>query len=198
MQRFICTAIIFILFLPAFSQDVITLLNGDEIKAKVTDITPTEVYYLLPAGSVSQPRTLGKWLVMYIRYNNGSEDSDVYKDVTDLSLLSDSDICNKARTDAGIYYDYSSPAAKSFLGSLLLTPVIGYFTADLINKTVPLDDDKLNIPRHEFVTNNIYQYCYRNEAIKIKKKQVWGNFWKGAICEVTIVGIYLFIRHNNK
>jgi len=196
MSRIIYTALAVMIYQLCFSQDVITLLNDDEIEAKVTDITPSEVYYILPCDSGNQSKSIGKWLVQNIKYKNGTEDIEVYKDVKYLSLLSDSDICSKAKTDAGLYYDYSSPANTAFFVTLLLTPIIGGLATNSIIKSNPVEDDKLNIPENDFITNKQYQYCYRNEAIEIKRTKVMKSYIRASLTEVFVIVFFLFMHEN--
>jgi hypothetical protein len=71
-------AIVFILFFCSanflFAQDLIILKNGDEIKAKVLEITPTTVEYKkfgdLDGPSVSIPKTE----VSMVKYQDGTKD----------------------------------------------------------------------------------------------------------------------------
>ena len=59
----------------AFAQDVIFKLNGEEIPAKVLEITLDAVRYKLPADSLSGPtREVARSDVFMIRYANGIRD----------------------------------------------------------------------------------------------------------------------------
>ena len=41
---------LFLSCMSVYAQDVITLRNGNEINAKVTEVTPSEIRYTMPEG----------------------------------------------------------------------------------------------------------------------------------------------------
>lgn len=72
---FFYTTILFFLIMKSQAQDIIVKSNKEEIKAKVTDITQTEVKYK-KFGKVGGPNyTLDKSEVIMIRYADGSVDT---------------------------------------------------------------------------------------------------------------------------
>ena len=79
IRGFLKALIITLLFLLpcAFSvhaQDVITLKNGDEIKAKVTEISPSEIKYKQLDNLEGPTRVIEKEQVFFINYENGTRE----------------------------------------------------------------------------------------------------------------------------
>ena len=71
------TLIILFLLILTFSvhaQDVITLRNGDEIKSKVTEITPSEIKYKQWDNLEGPTRVIEKTQVFFINYENGTRE----------------------------------------------------------------------------------------------------------------------------
>jgi hypothetical protein len=74
-----------ILALAAFAvqapaQDIITKKNGDEIKAKVTEVGTTEVKYKLFVNANGPTYVLSKSEIFMIKYENG--DKDIFQETT--------------------------------------------------------------------------------------------------------------------
>ena len=71
------------LLLPAmnaFSQDILTKKNGDEIQVKVLEITNTDVKYKKWSNQDGPSYTLPKSDVFMIKYKNGEK--EVFKEET--------------------------------------------------------------------------------------------------------------------
>jgi len=81
LQRiFLIFAVLWVSVVSAFAQDIITLKNGDDIKALVQEIGEVEVKYKKYDNPNGPNYTLKKSEVFMIRYANGSK--DVFADST--------------------------------------------------------------------------------------------------------------------
>ncbi len=69
--RLFITGILFATALPCYAQDIITLKNGDEIKAKVTEISSTEIKYKRFENLEGPTVVISKADVFTIKYENG-------------------------------------------------------------------------------------------------------------------------------
>lgn len=64
------------------AQDIITLKNGEEIKAKVTEIESIEIKYLKFDNQTGPVYAIDKANIIMIKYENGTKDVFDYKPVT--------------------------------------------------------------------------------------------------------------------
>lgn len=82
--------LIFSIFsLKCFSQDFIILRNGEEIKAKVTEIGVNEIKYIKIEYPDSPIYTIKKNNVTMIKYSNGNK--DIFKDTTNIKKNNERD-----------------------------------------------------------------------------------------------------------
>jgi len=118
-----------------FSQDIIVLRNGDEIKAKVNEVGQSEIKYNKFDNLTGPVYSIKKSEVFMIRYENGSKDvfqeeekPQVVKSEKQSPIISDSRI-RKART-------------ASTVGYLLVVPIMGFgvasASADTFEEGIPL------------------------------------------------------------
>src|SRR6187401_3002947 len=74
MKKAILSFLFSLFVIPfAFSQDMITTKSGDEINAKVLEITPTEIKFIT-ADKADVMQILPKANVFMIKYENGKKD----------------------------------------------------------------------------------------------------------------------------
>ncbi len=74
MKNTLITLMLVIVMLPAYAQDIITKKNGEDIKAKVLEVTKTEIKYKRfesPEGAIY---TMDKAEIVMIRYKDGTKD----------------------------------------------------------------------------------------------------------------------------
>ncbi len=74
MKKILTILLIIVLTIPAFSQDIITKTNGDEIKAKVQEISISEIKYKKFENIEGPTYTILKTDVFMIKYENGTKD----------------------------------------------------------------------------------------------------------------------------
>ena len=74
-KAFLLSLLLTLLLQGAVAQDVILKINGEEIPAKVLEITLEAIRYKLPADSLSGPtRQVARSEVFMIRYANGTKE----------------------------------------------------------------------------------------------------------------------------
>ena len=68
------TIVVFLTMVVCYSQDMITTKSGEDIKAKVLEITFHEVKYKKAENIEGPTYTISKSDILLIRYENGSKD----------------------------------------------------------------------------------------------------------------------------
>src|ERR1035437_5573859 len=87
--------------ISSFSQDIITLKNGDEIKSKVIEITPDLVKYKNWTNQDGPTYSLTKAEIFMIKYQNGTK--DVFKE-TSVSNSAQNNNVNNGSKFIGTWY----------------------------------------------------------------------------------------------
>jgi hypothetical protein len=113
-------SILFLLIMVSIrSQDVITFKNGDEVKAKVTEVGITEIKYKKADNPNGPQYTVSKATVFMIKYENGS------RDVFTAPSVSIPDMFGHYKTETkGDYNSYMHLYRKNLGGGIAMT-VIG-------------------------------------------------------------------------
>ena len=184
------------LLLPAclvFSQDVITKKSGEDIKAKVMEVTNSEVKYKKFDFQEGPMYTISKDDIVMIRYENGSKDlmandnsnnQKVEKSIPEKD--NDMDLSEKGREDAiSFYTGKNSGAGGTAVFTFLTSPALGLIPAIAVSSTEP-SDDHLRYPDSKLMKQAAYSNSYRRQAHKIKRKKVWSAYGVGC-------GIWLFL-----
>lgn len=115
----------------AFAQDVIVLKNGNEIKAKVIEITPTEIKYKKFDNLQGPTVVIVKSDVFMIKYENGTKDVINAGSTTSGSEAKSASVSRSLTPDAGWSAIYFQP-----LGFLQFGPIIGGEVAASPNVTI--------------------------------------------------------------
>ncbi|MEI6574771.1 MAG: hypothetical protein WCO63_01180 [Bacteroidota bacterium] len=183
----------FLLFITnCFAQDLITKKNGDDISAKVTEITTTEIKYKKADNPNGPVFTILKSDVFMIRYENGSKDIFNEPTKTEASTLtteSKSGDCIQGSKDALVNYKGKrSGAGWTCATAILTSPILALIPAIACSVTEP-DDNNLKYPSSELLKNNDYNLCYKKQAHKIKQKKVWTNFAIGSAVWLVLIAI---------
>lgn len=158
-----------------FSQDVLTKKTGDDIKAKVLEVTTTEVKYKKFDNLNGPVFSILKSELLLIRYENGSK--DVFNDSKKVEekVISGKDFYQEGQSDANRFYRGYKGAGNTVLAtSLLLSPLVGLIPAAICASADP-QDENLDYPSSDLMKNSEYANGYRNRAKKIKQKKVWTN-----------------------
>lgn len=158
-----------------FSQDILTKKTGDDIKAKVLEVTTTEVKYKKFDNLNGPVFSILKSELLLIRYENGSK--DVFNDSKKVEekIVSGKDFYQEGQSDANRFYRGYKGAGNTVLAtSLLLSPLVGLIPAAICASADP-QDENLDYPSSDLMKNSEYANGYRHRAKKIKQKKVWTN-----------------------
>ena len=163
-----------------FTQDIITKKSSEDIEAKVTEVTTTEIKYKKFDNQNGPIFTILKSEVLMIRYENGTKDIFTDTPNTSVSNTSSNDMLLKGKQDAIIYYKgRNSGAAWTSVTTFFFTPIIGLIPAIACASTEP-SDENLNYRDAELMKNFNYYQTYTKRAHKIKKTKVWTGYGIGS------------------
>lgn len=176
-------------FFTVKSQDVITLKNGDEIKAKITDVGTDEIKYKKSDSSPSY--TIKKSDVFMIRYQDGTKETFKEEKTSDENTSKSSDdMYLKGQNDADRYYTGKNcGAGGTFATTIGVGAVLGLIPAIACGSTIPKTEN-LVIQNRNLLNNDNYLKGYKDEAHKIKKHKVWR--WYGIGVGVNIL-VYIIL-----
>jgi hypothetical protein len=171
------------------SQDIITKKNGEDIQAKVVEITTSDIKYRKFDNLDGPLFTMLKSDVLMIRYSNGSKDifnetqSEAKQNTpppSDKQNQPSADLTMQGRQDARNYYKgKNSGAGWTAATTIILSPVFGLIPAIACSSTQP-SDENLNYREPELMKDRTYYPAYVEQAHKTKKRKVWTNFGIGS------------------
>lgn len=174
-----------------WSQDVLTLQNGEEVKVKVVEISATELKYKKFENVDGPVYTMGLKNIFMIVYENGTKDIFNSSKIAELDSPEDSfDSFSKGQNDARIYYKSYKAAGTVTLLTSLLSPLVGLVPALACSLTPP-NDENLDYPSHEKMKNSDYSQGYKNRAKKTKSGKVWMNWGIGFGVNVALIFLLL-------
>jgi hypothetical protein len=166
-----------------FAQDIITKVNGEEIKSKILEVSQNEIKYKVFDYQTGPSYTISKAEIFMIRYENGSKDvfnETKSKSSSVASLIPIDEMRTKGREDATTYYKgKSSGAGWTMATSIVTSPLIALVPAIACSSSEP-DDDNLNAPDAKLMRNADYKQAYVDQSHKIKKRKIWKNFGIGS------------------
>lgn len=173
--------LIFILTITCsgLSQDIIFKNNGEQVRAKISEITPAEIVYKLFDNPEGPQIRLLKELVFRIQYENGVSEI-IHHDESILSRYPTAeDLHDKGELDAVTNYKgYKPSGTGTFAAALLASPPLALCVA--IPATVSKPRIKnLNYPDSKLFEKYEYRDGYQKRAYKIKVKKIWVNFLVG-------------------
>jgi hypothetical protein len=159
------------LHLTLLAQDTLIMRNGDEIPAKVLEISPTEVVYKKYDNLEGPIVIVYKSAVFMIKYQNGTKDvfaEETPRDIEPVNPLvrKPVDMYLKGRQDAKLYYK-GNGALFGTLGTSLVHPAIGLATGVVIS-AIPPEPKILHITDQALMHNPDYIKGYRKQA-QLKK-----------------------------
>jgi len=190
----------------AAAQDVLVKRNGDEIKAKVLTITPSEITYLLPANpkdsaaAPAQEQTIARQDVFMVKYENGAKEVFEDQGTTEMRTVAyepetkpiavrkenQADMFQRGKFDAMNYYHGYTGAATGTLIVSLLSPVVGLVPA-IACSAAPPTQQSLHFPSYEHYKDGSYQTGYRQQAHRMKAGRVWRNWGIGLGVNVALI-----------
>ena len=182
MTKSIFTLLAFIAInFTVFSQDVITLKAGEDIQAKILELSTTEIKFKKFDNQTGPTFTILKSTVLMVRYENGTK--DIFNQTEELKTPSktpNEDMRMKGRRDAEMNYTgKKSGAGWTAATTILFSPLIGLMPAAACASSAP-NDENLNYRDYELMKDFEYNKAYAEQAHKIKKKKVWKNFGVGS------------------
>lgn len=195
MNKTIPILLVLLLFstLSSFSQDIVTLKTGEEIRAKVLEVSVSEIKYKRFDNLSGPIYVLPKSGIEKIEYENGtteemlSNKESVQPSIADdfgrydpYVQLTESDLIEKGKSDAHLFYKgRKSGAGITLISTIVFSPVTGLIPAIGCSSSIPKDKN-LHFANLELQQYPAYREAYRIEAFKIKKRVVWTNYGIGA------------------
>jgi len=165
-------------FANILAQDVITTKSGEDIEAKILEVTSTDVKYKVFKNVDGPTYVRQKSEILLIRYENGTK--DIFENTNTATESGNSDLSPDAlyalgQADATKYYNKYKLASTGTLIAGLLSPLIGLIPAVACSAIRPTDAN-LNGPNAELMANSYYYKGYTQRAKKIKQGKVWVNW----------------------
>lgn len=161
------------------AQDVIINKEGDEIKAKVLEITSAEIKYKRYDNQDGPIFTLSKTDVFLIKYENGTKDvfhNPAEKSSNAKQQSGEQDLRKKGMRDSQRYYTgQNSGAGWTAAATILTSPIFGLIPAAVVSSAEPAERN-LNYPDAKLMENYEYAKAYKEQAHKTKKKKVWTSY----------------------
>ncbi len=183
-------------------QDIITKKNGDDIQAKVIEITLTELKYKNFNNLEGPLISILKSDVIFVKYENGTK--DIFADEKPLSnsgistnlARSSEDIDEDksalaGKEDAKKYYKgYSGAGGGTLITGIWAGPIVALIPAIATSSTPPREGN-LQYPKPSLMKNPSYVHAYQQEAFKIKKRMVWDNYVISLIVNATVLAVLI-------
>jgi hypothetical protein len=169
---------------------VITKSDGEEVKAKVLEVTQSEIKYKKFDNPNGPTFTILKKEVFMIRYENGSK--DVFNSDKE-SKISNEDVNNemfeKGKRDAQLQYKgKNSGAIWTGAAAAFTLPILGLIPA-LITTNAEPQVENLGVRDQQLFKNTDYKAGYIEAAHKKKKRRVWSGFGIGSAVFVATIFI---------
>jgi hypothetical protein len=159
-----------------FSQDVLTKKSGEDVKAKVLEVTSSEIKYKKFDNQSGPTFSILKSDVLMIRYENGSKDMFNETKKAEEIIPTTRDLFREGQSDASKYYKgYKGAGTTVMVTSLLVSPLLGLIPAALCASADPKDEN-LNYPSSDLMKKPEYAEGYNQRAKKIKQGKVWTNW----------------------
>ena len=178
-------------FIGVNAQDILTKKTGEDIKAKVLEVTTNEIKYKMFDNLNGPTFVVLKSDLIMLRYENGMK--DIFNQTNKVNQSNPSNNTNedemgeKGKNDAKVSYTgKNSGAGWTSATTLIMAPLSGAVVAFLCSNESP-SDENLNISNKELMKNQYYKAAYTEEAHKIKKKKLWKSFGISAAVWVGLV-----------
>jgi len=160
----------------SYSQDVLTKKSGEDIQAKVLEVTSSEIKYKKFDNLNGPTFTILKSDILMIRYENGTKDLFTDTKKVETTIPTDRDLFREGQSDASKYYKgYKAAGTTVMATSLLLSPLVGLIPAAICATTDPKEEN-LNYPSVDLMKKVEYAEGYNQKAKKIKQGKVWTNW----------------------
>lgn len=191
MKQNLITLMLTLMLQGAVAQDYIVKLNGDEIPARVLEITLDEILYHHPDSAKELTSRMPKPEVFMIRFENGTKEvftqNQAEKDTATVRLLSPDQLYQLGSQDALQYYKGNGVMWGSAASTALLFPyglagavVLGIMPPDVHPNKVS-DTALLAYPE--------YVLGYEKQAKKKRRRKALAGAGIGSAVAVTVIGI---------
>ena len=178
--------------------DLILLINGEELKSKIIEITNNEIKFKKIEYLDGPTHVILKSDIFMITYKTGQKEvfshkNDINTPVNEIQtsgFKSDLNIQRQAEKDAENNYTNGAPFFAG-LSTIILSPLFALIPAVLVSSEEP-KESTLNYPDSELFQNN-YQYntAYKRKAHKMKKRAVWTGYSMGAAINIIVTSILI-------
>lgn len=166
------------------SQDLITLKNGTDIQAKITEVGTTEIRYKKFDNVDGPVFIINKAEVLMVRHENGAKDifneplAQNTNNTGSGNRFSDSFV--KGKGDAEQYYrGRNSGAIWSGAATAIFSPLLGWIPS-LACATYEPKDENLNYPDYNLMQDMDYRKAYIERSHKTKKRKIWTSYGVGS------------------
>ena len=185
---FLIICVVFAFNATIFAQDVITKKDGTDIQAKVLEVNTTEIKYKKTDNQNGPIFTSLKSEILMVRYENGTK--DIFNPSNLQTTIVNPDMCPMGQQDAEKNYSgENSGRGGVFLTTFLLSPLWGLIPAGICSASRPTDSH-LKYPNAEFMKDDNYNKCYKENAYRIKRKKIWTSYAIGAsFWVITIIAL---------
>ena len=175
----------------AVAQDYIVKLNGDEIPARVLEITLDDVVYHHPDSAEALTSRIPKAAVFMIRFENGTKEvltqSMAEKDTATVRLLSPDQLYQLGTQDALQYYKGNGVMWGSAASTALLFPY-GLAGAVILG-VVPPDVHPNKVSDIALLAYPEYVLGYEKQAKKKRRRKALAGAGIGSAVAITVIGI---------
>lgn len=179
------------------AQDTLVKKTGEVIHAKILEINPSDIKYLLFDYQDGPTFIESNSDIRTIRYKNGalqtfpesivSPVNNSFETTLQIRSLSSEEMRLQGTEDAQRFYKgKNSGAGGTTAACIFLGPIYGLISA-VACASKPPKDINLNYKDAELMRNPEYSQAYRKQAHKIKKNKVWSNYSIGLVVELSIL-----------
>jgi hypothetical protein len=154
------------LALTGQAQDLILLTSGDEIRAKITEVTPAEIWYKKPDSLQGRTFSLPKQSVFMLKYANGAKElMKPYQpaDTLAASTRTQQQLYEQGRQDARRYYR-GNGAMWASAGATLLLGIPGPILVGAIPPKIKARD----VPNPRLLESTYYRSGFQAQAHRKK------------------------------
>jgi len=178
---FIFGLTLFYIISICFSQDTITKKSGEDIQAKVLEVTLTEIKYKKFENQNGPTYSILKSNVQMIIYENRTK--DIFNEGKQYESIpapgpSTSDLYIQGQRDASKYYRGYKGAGTGTLITSLVSPLVGLIPAIACSAAQPKEIN-LNYPNVDLMKDPNYYDGYTQRSKKIKQGKIWTNWGIG-------------------
>ncbi|WP_162055208.1 hypothetical protein [Pontibacter pamirensis] len=192
MKRNLILIILTLVLQSGFAQDYIVKVNGDEIPARVLEITAGDIVYHHPDSAEELASRIPKVEVFMIRFEDGTKEVFTQrlaeKDTAAVEVLTPDQLYLLGRQDALQYYKGNGTMWGSAAATALVFPY-GLLGAAALG-VAPTDVYQNKVSDTALLSHPEYVWGYEKQAKKKKIKKALAGAGIGSAVAVTVYGIF--------